>query len=84
MFLERDVERAREWIRRRPGEPGEWRDAGTLTGHKLLVTADELRALTERVNELVEPYRFRGRQDDPPPGARPVHFTLTAFPGEEA
>ncbi|MGK5680326.1 ArsR/SmtB family transcription factor [Actinoplanes sp. URMC 104] len=83
VFLERDMERARQWIRRRPAEPDDWRAAGTLTEHRLLLTADELRALTDRVNELVEPYRFRNRMDDPPPGARPAYFNIMAFPGDE-
>jgi len=43
----------RAWIERQPDEPEEWRDAGTLMGQRLLLTAEELRELTGKVRELV-------------------------------
>ncbi len=82
VFLERDMERARRWIRRQPAESREWRDIGTLSSHKLLLTADELRALSDQVSELMAPYRFRERQADPPAGARAVHVNFMAFPDD--
>lgn len=80
MYLNRDVARAREWISKLSGEPEEWRRAAAMVGHRLLVTAEELGALTERVNELLEPYRLRERQDAPPEGARRVDMTFLAIP----
>ncbi|MFF5080730.1 ArsR/SmtB family transcription factor [Actinoplanes sp. NPDC000266] len=80
-FLERDVRRAREWVERQPDEPEPWRDAGGMTSLEMMVTADELKELTARINALVEPYRVRDRQD-PPAEARRVHFNYFAFPTE--
>lgn len=80
VFLERDVARARQWIKQQPGESEQWRDVGTLVGHQLLLTAEELKALNARIADLVEPYRTRNRQDDTPPAARRVHFNYMAFP----
>ncbi|WP_250029230.1 ArsR/SmtB family transcription factor [Paractinoplanes maris] len=83
IFLERDVDRARRWIRRQPAEPEQWRDVGTMTSHKLLMTAEELRVLSDKITELTAPYRFRERQDGAPEGARPVHVGFMAFPDDE-
>src|SRR5689334_5600747 len=76
VFLERDMERARRWIKRQPAESEEWRDAGSLDSQKLLLTADELRALHEKIRALTEPYRFRERRGDAPDGARAVHVNF--------
>jgi DNA-binding transcriptional ArsR family regulator len=82
VFLERDMERARRWIRSQASETEEWRDAGSLDSQKLLLTADELRALDEKIRELTAPYRFRERRDDAPAGARAVHVNFMAFPDD--
>jgi DNA-binding transcriptional ArsR family regulator len=80
VFLNREVERTREWIARQPDEAPEWRDAGTIMGQRLLMTVDELHKLNAQVRDLVEPFRTRTRQDDPPEGARRVTVSYTAFP----
>jgi DNA-binding transcriptional ArsR family regulator len=80
IYLERDIAKTREWVKRQPSETEEWRDAGALMGHQLTLTADELKALNAKVAELVEPYRTRNRQDDTPPGARRVNLTYLAYP----
>ncbi|WP_433373198.1 ArsR/SmtB family transcription factor [Actinoplanes sp. CA-142083] len=80
MYLHRDQERLREWIRRQPEESPEWRDAGTIMGQRLLITADELKEINAKVRELVEPYRMRERQESAPEGVRRVAVTYASFP----
>jgi DNA-binding transcriptional ArsR family regulator len=80
VFLERDLGKARDWVARLPSEPEPWRDAGSLMSHPLSMTADELKDLTAKIDELVAPYRVRDRQESAPPGARRVHFNYLAFP----
>lgn len=80
MYLNRDLARTRNWIDRQDGEPAEWRDASTLMGQRLLLTAEELRDLSRQIRELVEPYRLRERQNSAPEGARKVALSYMAFP----
>jgi DNA-binding transcriptional ArsR family regulator len=80
VYLLRDLARARAWIERQGEEPAEWRDASTLMGQRLLLTADELQALSTQIQELMKPYRLRERQNDPPEGARKVSLSYSAFP----
>lgn len=84
MYLKRDLARAREWIMRQDGAPAEWRDATTMMGHRLLVTAEELTGLSAKFAELVEPFLLRVRRDDPPEGARKVALSYLAVPEPEA
>jgi DNA-binding transcriptional ArsR family regulator len=80
MYLLRDLARVREWIERQNDEPEEWRGASTLMGQRLLLTAAELQALSTQIRDLVEPYRLRERQSNPPEGARKVALSYSAFP----
>ena len=80
MYLTRDFARLREWFARHHEEPKAWRDAAVLMGPMLLLTPDELVALTARVTELMEPYRRRERMEDAPADARPVAVHYAAFP----
>ncbi|MBL7260914.1 ArsR/SmtB family transcription factor [Paractinoplanes lichenicola] len=82
IFLERDMERARHYIGRAAGEPEEWRETATISSHQVSLTADELRELNEKVLALVEPYRVRRRQEEPPAGARRVQINYMAFPDD--
>ncbi|MBM2617957.1 winged helix-turn-helix transcriptional regulator [Actinoplanes sp. LDG1-06] len=82
IFLERDMARAREFIARAASEPEDWLETSTLSSHQLLLTVDELRELSEKLNALVDPYRARRRQEDPPAGARRVQLTYMAYPDE--
>ena len=79
-YLVRDQERLREWIARQPDESPEWRDAGTIMGQRLLITAEELHEINGKVRDLLEPYRMRERQDTAPTGARRVAVNYTAYP----
>jgi DNA-binding transcriptional ArsR family regulator len=72
LYLHRDQARAVAWMARVTEEPPEWQDLGAIMGHRVLVTADELREINEKVRALVEPYTIRKRQADPPAGARRV------------
>jgi DNA-binding transcriptional ArsR family regulator len=80
MYLNRDLARVRQWVTQQDGEPSEWRDSSTLTGQRLLLTADELRDLNAQVLALLEPYRLRERRDTAPEDARKVAVTYMAFP----
>jgi DNA-binding transcriptional ArsR family regulator len=80
LYLERDLARVRHWIEHQAEQPPDWRDSSTLMGHRLLLTADELRTLNEKVHELVSPYKLRERQAEAPEGARKVAVTYMAFP----
>lgn len=80
LYLNRDYERLRWWLANREEETGGWSDAGTVQGASLLVTPEELKALNQRVHDLLEPFQMRGRKDDPPEGAREVRATYLSFP----
>ena len=82
LYLNRDMTRAREWVERLDDEPAEWRDASVLMGHRLLLTAAELTALSTRIRELIEPYQLRERGNSAPDGARKVAVNYMAFPEE--
>jgi DNA-binding transcriptional ArsR family regulator len=80
VYLTRDFDRVRDWIRRARREPKEWHDAAVISGPMLLLTADELQSLNDAVFQLWEPYRRRNRQADPPAGARIVAIHYAALP----
>lgn len=83
VYLSRDFARLREFFARQHQEPAEWRSAAALMGKTLLLTAEELGAVTAAVNELLQPYERRRRALDPPPGARPVAVHFSAYPTAE-
>lgn len=56
----------------------EWQDAAEFSSYGLLVDADELRGLIERIDALVRPYLAVTRPEAPA-GARVAHLTLQAF-----
>ncbi|BBH65664.1 transcriptional regulator [Actinoplanes sp. OR16] len=80
LYLARDKERVREWAERQTDDPQEWRDASSLMGQQLIVTAEELTELNQKVRALMEPYRIRERQAEAPGGARRVVVQYAAFP----
>ncbi|MDG4795297.1 helix-turn-helix domain-containing protein [Micromonospora sp. WMMD1082] len=79
VFLARELERSRDWLRRAPDEPEEWYGSAILNESLLLLTADELAELNRAVLALLRPYRRRTRTD-PPPGARRVAIQYKALP----
>ncbi|MEV6347964.1 helix-turn-helix domain-containing protein [Actinoplanes sp. NPDC051851] len=80
LYMNRDQERLREWAARQHDEPVEWREASALMGQQLLVTAEELVEINEKVRGLLEPYRVRDRHEEKPAGARRVVIQYAAFP----
>lgn len=80
VYLARDFDRIRDWIRTARTEPREWTKAAVIAGPVLLMTADELTALNADLEKLLAPYRRRARQADPPQGARIVVFHYAALP----
>jgi DNA-binding transcriptional ArsR family regulator len=80
VYLARDFERVREWVRRARSEPKQWQDAAIISGPLLLMTAEELMALNAAVRELFEPYRRRARVANPPEGGRIVAIHYAALP----
>ncbi|MBB5965779.1 ArsR/SmtB family transcription factor [Planomonospora venezuelensis] len=65
-------------------EPPEWREASTFVRSVLFLDAAEMKELTERIGELIDPYRLNGRdRSEAPPGARVAEAHITLFPRVE-
>jgi DNA-binding transcriptional ArsR family regulator len=80
VYLTRDFQRIRDHLAKVREEPKEWYEGSALMGSNLLITAEELKAFTKAVQELVEPLKRRHRIADPPEGARTVIVHFAAFP----
>jgi predicted ArsR family transcriptional regulator len=81
VVLEREMERLAGWFERQRDEPVEWQKAANSSTAIVYLTVDELRELSDALQELVA--RHLGRMADPslrPPGARPVSFISAAYP----
>jgi hypothetical protein len=74
-----DEIRARRYLSRLDDEPGEWQDAAFFMDSTLQVTAAELTALGQAIQDLLAPYR-KDRRPAPPPGTRPVSVAVRALP----
>ena len=84
VLAERYFEFLGRWLRAKPDEPQEWQQSGPLRRqHAMYVTADELAALGDETQAMMD--RFAARQTHPelrPPGARQVTYLHLAFPGD--
>ncbi|MEU4419470.1 helix-turn-helix domain-containing protein [Actinoplanes sp. NPDC024001] len=80
LYLTRDQNRLRDWVGRQAHEPQEWRESAAMMGQHLLVTAEELAAISQQVRALMEPYRMRERRGTAPEGSREVVVQYAAFP----
>jgi predicted ArsR family transcriptional regulator len=83
VIAERYFEQLMRWLERRDSEPLEWQEAAHFGDTLLWVTADELRALGEEEQALIE--RYLERQTRPelrPPDARLVTHLHLAFPAD--
>jgi predicted ArsR family transcriptional regulator len=83
VFLDHEVNRMKERLRRHALEPAEWRDAVSFSGVTTAMTADELREVTAALNEVAR--RFAHRATDRgaiPAGAREVRvfFSTSVAP----
>jgi len=79
MLLGREEVQIREWLARFAHEPRAWRDATAIAEARLLMTAEELTELNNRLDELIAPYRLGHRRHDPPPGARHVTVVYRSY-----
>ena len=84
VVLLREVDRVRDWLIHRSGEPAEWRSAPFVTGSRLVyLTVDEVNEVERIFTETID--RFRGRASHPerrPPGAREMSVVALAVPVE--
>lgn len=80
LVLNRLTEQFNAWLARRPQESTEWRDAAIVTSGKMRVSAAELDALGDLIGKELD--RLRNR-DDEPADARPVRFSVIAFPDKK-
>lgn len=80
LFMAREQERLEAWFDRSQDEPTEWFEAAFLAESILLVTAEELGQLLNKVTEVLEPYKRSVRQENPPEGVRKVSFQMRGVP----
>jgi predicted transcriptional regulator len=83
VLAERYFQFLSRWIQAKPDEPEEWQQAAHFGDTMLYVTADELAALADETQAMLD--RFMARQTHPelrPPGARLVAYLHLAFPGD--
>jgi DNA-binding transcriptional ArsR family regulator len=70
-----------KWLELRPGEPSEWQQASTQSDVLAYLTSDELRALTDQVQQLLDVYVDRLTNPElRPAGSRLVQHIELAFP----
>jgi DNA-binding transcriptional ArsR family regulator len=79
MFLDAAALPAPWWSDDEPRLPAEWRQVAGLINAGLWLTAAELRALDDRIEELTAPYATR-TEADLPPGARRVRVQCYFMP----
>jgi DNA-binding transcriptional ArsR family regulator len=76
--LDEEFRLARAYLRHEDELAEPWRQSAQFNTYGLLLTAEELRDLGERMDGLIRPYLAPTRTDAPD-GARPVHMLLSAF-----
>jgi DNA-binding transcriptional ArsR family regulator len=84
VIAERYFDEMMQWLAARPQETPQWQQAAQFGDTFLYVTADELLALGEQTQRMVDQYL--NRQADPalrPPGSRLVSYLHLAFPKTE-
>jgi DNA-binding transcriptional ArsR family regulator len=83
VLAKRYFEALGRWLAAKPDEPEEWQHAAHFGDTMLYVTPDELTALADETQAMMD--RFIDRQTHPelrPPGARRVTYLHLAFPGD--
>jgi hypothetical protein len=80
VFLDHELERIKDRLRRQDLEPPEWQAASYLSGSTVWMTAAELKEIRDQLTEIQE--RYGDRDDDlaaRPPGTREVRlFAVTS------
>jgi predicted transcriptional regulator len=83
MIAERYFEGLSRWLEAKPDEPLEWQQAAHFGDTMLYVTPDELTALGDEVQAMMDRFLVRHAQPElRPPGSRPVTYLHLAFPGD--
>lgn len=80
VFLDHEVDRMKQYVRRRDREPEEWRQLGMLTTTLAHLTPEELRELNRDLRAVLD--RYWNRTEDPdlrPPGSRPVRLFFAGY-----
>lgn len=75
-WLRRFVDNAETWQRERDDYSSEWRDAATFSDYWLELSAEQLRAMSEEIDGVIERYRTAA----PSPDKRNVLFYVYGFP----
>lgn len=76
-FLDHELERLKDRLRRTDTEPEQWRSAGALAGVTVPLTADELREASEALQAILLRHAKRTAGEEPvPPGAREVRLFI--------
>ncbi len=82
-MAERYFESIVHWLQRSEDEPEEWRRAALFGDRILYLTPEELTALGDAIEELIEPYGRRlANVAERPAGCREVGYLRFAFPME--
>lgn len=76
--LDEETRLARSYLRGEEELEPQWRRAAALNSYGLLLTAEELTELTDRLDAAIRPFIGMTRAD-PPAGAKPVHLGLRTF-----
>ncbi|MFI5933390.1 winged helix-turn-helix domain-containing protein [Actinoplanes sp. NPDC051494] len=74
------IRRTEAYLAIRGDEPAEWRNAAGFSDEMIYVTAEQLVALNEQVEALLEPFRDRSARAE---GSRPVAVVQMAIPTPE-
>lgn len=80
--LSRLGEQFAQWLARRPREEKVWQDASTVASGQVWMLPEELEAVEENIEKLLDSYRDR-TAGERPDGARRVRFALFAFPSDK-
>ena len=81
VFVHRETERIRRWVRDEPQAPTEWRSAAFRTGVLTWMTADELDEMAGALSQLMQTFVDRIEDSERRPfGSTPVRLFTTGFP----
>jgi predicted ArsR family transcriptional regulator len=81
VFVEREIEKLRTWVRTSHAYPEEWRRAAVTSGAQVWMTVAELAEVRRRLVEFAGEIAEHDQSPEArPPGARPVRIFLAGFP----